>query len=150
MEIHPLTGEDGAVARPRRVPGLANTEFSTFFKRTNAFVFDFLTFDGGAAAEGRPALYFHGFALNDIGGTTPALKRSGASFHTGVRETIIPIKDDATAAPAKCPQVPHRSCYYSWVFSSGRGSAWLEHLVRDQGVGGSNPLAPINPTNDLA
>ena len=28
-------------------------------------------------------------------------------------------------------------------FSSGRGSAWLEHLVRDQGVGGSNPLAPI-------
>ena len=32
--------------------------------------------------------------------------------------------------------------------SSGRGSAWLERLVRDQEVGGSNPLAPIflNPT----
>src|SRR5438093_3049471 len=28
-------------------------------------------------------------------------------------------------------------------FSSGRGSAWLEHLVRDQGVGGSNHLAPM-------
>jgi hypothetical protein len=26
---------------------------------------------------------------------------------------------------------------------SGRGSAWLERLVRDQEVGGSNPLAPI-------
>ena len=24
----------------------------------------------------------------------------------------------------------------------GRGSAWLERLVRDQEVGGSNPLAP--------
>ena len=28
--------------------------------------------------------------------------------------------------------------------SSGRGSAWLERLVRDQEVGGSNPLAPTN------
>ena len=27
---------------------------------------------------------------------------------------------------------------------SGRGSAWLERLVRDQEVGGSNPLAPTN------
>jgi hypothetical protein len=27
-------------------------------------------------------------------------------------------------------------------FISGRGSAWLERLVRDQEVGGSNPLAP--------
>ena len=26
----------------------------------------------------------------------------------------------------------------------GRGSAWLERLVRDQEVGGSNPLAPTN------
>ena len=26
--------------------------------------------------------------------------------------------------------------------SSGRGSAWLERLVRDQEAGGSNPLAP--------
>ena len=25
---------------------------------------------------------------------------------------------------------------------SGRGAAWLAHLVWDQGVGGSNPLAP--------
>jgi hypothetical protein len=31
---------------------------------------------------------------------------------------------------------------------SGRGSAWLERLVRDQEVGGSNPLAPTNyPTS---
>ena len=28
------------------------------------------------------------------------------------------------------------------VSPSGRGSAWLERLVRDQEVGGSNPLAP--------
>ena len=27
-------------------------------------------------------------------------------------------------------------------FLAGRGSAWLERLVRDQEVGGSNPLAP--------
>ena len=32
---------------------------------------------------------------------------------------------------------------------SGRGSAWLERLVRDQEVGGSNPLAPTNPFNNL-
>ena len=30
---------------------------------------------------------------------------------------------------------------------SGRGSAWLERLVRDQEVGGSNPLAPTNSFN---
>src|SRR5579864_3139759 len=30
---------------------------------------------------------------------------------------------------------------------SGRGSAWLERLVRDQEVGGSNPLAPTNLFN---
>src|SRR5437016_3123409 len=35
-------------------------------------------------------------------------------------------------------------------FPSGRGSAWLEHLVRDQGVGGSNPLAPINRFKEMA
>jgi hypothetical protein len=29
-----------------------------------------------------------------------------------------------------------------WFSVSGRGSAWLERLVRDQEVGGSNPLAP--------
>ena len=32
---------------------------------------------------------------------------------------------------------------------SGRGSAWLERLVRDQEVGGSNPLAPTNSLNNL-
>jgi hypothetical protein len=31
---------------------------------------------------------------------------------------------------------------------SGRGSAWLERLVRDQEVGGSNPLAPTNSQED--
>ena len=31
---------------------------------------------------------------------------------------------------------------------SGRGSAWLERLVRDQEVGGSNPLAPTNLFNN--
>ena len=33
--------------------------------------------------------------------------------------------------------------------TSGRGSAWLERLVRDQEAGGSNPLAPTNPFNNL-
>src|SRR6516225_3011664 len=33
--------------------------------------------------------------------------------------------------------------------NSGRGSAWLERLVRDQEVGGSNPLAPTNLFNSL-
>src|SRR5262245_20081879 len=33
---------------------------------------------------------------------------------------------------------------------SGRGSAWLERLVRDQEVGGSNPLAPTNLFNKIA
>ena len=33
--------------------------------------------------------------------------------------------------------------------TSGRGSAWLERLVRDQEVGGSNPLAPTIPFNNL-
>ena len=32
--------------------------------------------------------------------------------------------------------------YKGCSFRSGRGSAWLERLVRDQEVGGSNPLAP--------
>ena len=34
--------------------------------------------------------------------------------------------------------------YSKSVKLSGRGSAWLERLVRDQEVGGSNPLAPTN------
>ena len=33
--------------------------------------------------------------------------------------------------------------------TSGRGSAWLERLVRDQEAGGSNPLAPTNSFNNL-
>src|SRR5713226_1927420 len=32
-----------------------------------------------------------------------------------------------------------------YVRPSGRGSAWLERLVRDQEVDGSNPFAPTNP-----
>jgi hypothetical protein len=31
---------------------------------------------------------------------------------------------------------------WSLFFCSGRGSAWLERLVRDQEVAGSNPVAP--------
>ena len=68
--------------------------------------------------------------------------------------------------PRSCPSFKHgperyhtpaHSCNATTVvdlvlnyfgLSSGRGSAWLERLVRDQEVGGSNPLAPIffNPT----
>ena len=34
-----------------------------------------------------------------------------------------------------------RPCYDE--ATSGRSAVWLAHLVWDQGVGGSNPLAPI-------
>jgi hypothetical protein len=43
----------------------------------------------------------------------------------------------ATAPP------PPGLVLHCFGLSSGRGSAWLERLVRDQEVGGSNPLAPI-------
>ena len=33
--------------------------------------------------------------------------------------------------------------------TSGRGSAWLERLVRDQEVAGSNPVAPTDDFEDL-
>src|SRR6185312_2192327 len=36
------------------------------------------------------------------------------------------------------------------VSPSGRGSAWLERLVRDQEVGGSNPLAPTILFNKIS
>ena len=32
--------------------------------------------------------------------------------------------------------------HFGGLLGSGRGSAWLERLVRDQEAGGSNPLAP--------
>ena len=38
---------------------------------------------------------------------------------------------------------------HSGLHLSGRGSAWLERLVRDQEVGGSNPLAPTTFFKDL-
>ncbi len=37
---------------------------------------------------------------------------------------------------------PLRCAFVLECVASGRGSAWLERLVRDQEVGGSNPLAP--------
>ncbi len=37
---------------------------------------------------------------------------------------------------------PLRRVFVLECVASGRGSAWLERLVRDQEVGGSNPLAP--------
>ena len=55
----------------------------------------------------------------------------------------------------------YRELVLGMVFSSARGSKslafglvgeWLslvEHLVRDQGVGGSNPLSPTNPFQSL-
>jgi hypothetical protein len=44
-------------------------------------------------------------------------------------------------------QIP--TCRFLGALTSGRGSAWLERLVRDQEVGGSNPLAPTNFFNHL-
>ncbi len=35
------------------------------------------------------------------------------------------------------------------AMTSGRGSAWLERLVRDQEVDGSNPFAPTISFNHL-
>jgi hypothetical protein len=37
-----------------------------------------------------------------------------------------------------------------FVFQSGRSAAWLARLVRDQEVGGSNPLAPTIPFNEIS
>ena len=34
-------------------------------------------------------------------------------------------------------------------FCTGRSAVWLAHLPWAQGVGGSNPLAPINQFNQL-
>jgi hypothetical protein len=39
--------------------------------------------------------------------------------------------------------------FASVSLQSGRGSAWLERLVRDQEVGGSNPLAPTISFNEI-
>src|SRR5215470_10375765 len=39
--------------------------------------------------------------------------------------------------------------YASYLSSSGRGSAWLERLVRDQEAPGSNPGAPTKSFNNL-
>ena len=36
------------------------------------------------------------------------------------------------------------------VFYSGRSAAWLACLVRDQEVGGSNPLAPTTENKEKA
>jgi hypothetical protein len=36
------------------------------------------------------------------------------------------------------------------VPTSGRGSAWLERLLREQEAGGSNPLAPTNIFKQMA
>jgi hypothetical protein len=49
------------------------------------------------------------------------------------------------SGPDGCP----RSVKRITIGDSGRGSAWLERLVRDQEVGGSNPLAPTKFLTDL-
>lgn len=48
------------------------------------------------------------------------------------------------ARPARAARLICRGPFHPLTigFGSGRGSAWLERLVRDQEVGGSNPLAP--------
>ena len=49
----------------------------------------------------------------------------------------------------KLVDIIRRSTYnYSciWDWSPGCGSAWLERLVWDQEVAGSNPVTPINAT----
>ena len=51
------------------------------------------------------------------------------------------------SVPKKRPLVAHRPKSAMQVFVGDMFGAWLslvEHLVRDQGVGGSNPLAPTH------
>ena len=60
---------------------------------------------------------------------------------------------DQIPQPAR---IPNQTGMYYWdvplgptieVPVTGRGSAWLERLVRDQEVAGSNPVAPIRFAN---
>ena len=55
-----------------------------------------------------------------------------------------PKAEAAQAVERWCPSGSRgrRRAIVLGVCRSGRGSAWLERLVRDQEVGGSNPLAP--------
>ena len=54
----------------------------------------------------------------------------GEPYHTLIGVATTPLRS--------------RVVLYLQGFPAGRGSAWLERLVRDQEVGGSNPLAPTS------
>ena len=75
-------------------------------------------------------------------GCHPSLGRSRIDRASG------PAEDGraTTGNRAERLRLPHtgnqRKLSWSTAIPSGRGSAWLERLVRDQEAGGSNPLAP--------
>ena len=52
------------------------------------------------------------------------------------------LQTEMAACAGLPPSAIQRKLYAFNEASSGRGSAWLERLVRDQEAGGSNPLAP--------
>ena len=45
--------------------------------------------------------------------------------------------------------LPVHRIFFGLAFSVGEWLSLVEHLVRDQGVGGSNPLSPTNLFNHL-
>ena len=57
---------------------------------------------------------------------------------------LIPTPSQGQESPALRLQVDsiRRKLFCTLGYNSGRGSAWLERLVRDQEVEGSNPFAP--------
>jgi hypothetical protein len=65
-------------------------------------------------------------------------ERVNSATLTGVRSSVAAIPT-RTMAPGVSPASR----------SIGEWLSLVEHLVRDQGVGGSNPLSPTNPYNHL-
>jgi hypothetical protein len=72
-----------------------------------------------------------------------AFRRKLAHRHDGLRRRADDV--DLRSYPARMRAVERRSTRVGGGrLIAGRGSAWLERLVRDQEVAGSNPVAPTH------
>lgn len=82
-------------------------------------------------------------------GLTP-LKRRRVNLIVKTRSVVLGRRENdlfrfggAFFSPPPCRRVEKR--YNTFKIVSGRGAAWLAHLLWEQRVGGSNPLAPTFP-----